>query len=84
MSCVACFGQRNVSRLEAGDVLEWLVLTRCAFAITVRKTRHGWPLIQEGGETRDTDPDHLQSGAKSGRAPLDQPVYHPADLQLCE
>ena len=66
---MACFGQRNVSRLEVGDVLEWLVLTPCAFAITMRKTCRGRPLIQAGGETRDTDPDHPQPGAKSGRAP---------------
>lgn len=32
---MTCFSQSDVSRLEAGDVPEGLVLTPCTFAITV-------------------------------------------------
>lgn len=83
LGCVTCCGPRDVSRFKASNVLEWLVLIPCAFAIPMRKTYPGWPLVQGGRETCDADRDHLQPGAKSGQARprLDQPIPHPADLQ---
>lgn len=54
--CVTCFGQSDGSRLQVGNVLEWLVLTPCTFAIAICP---GWSLVQGGREACDTDPDHL-------------------------